>query len=77
MSQPFRFGIVGGGQLGRMLAQAGAALNARFTFLDPSDSPCGRVHGHHHCHLHLHIRLVAHHHLHLSNFESNSVLQLP
>ncbi|MEO1871210.1 5-(carboxyamino)imidazole ribonucleotide synthase [Cobetia amphilecti] len=49
MSQPFRFGIVGGGQLGRMLAQAGAALNARFTFLDPSDSPCGRVHGHHLC----------------------------
>lgn len=47
MSQPFCFGIVGAGQLGRMLAQAGAALNARFTFLDPSDDPCGRAHGHH------------------------------
>ena len=34
MSEPIRFGIVGGGQLGRHAGSgAGAALNARFTFL--------------------------------------------
>lgn len=42
-----RIGIVGGGQLGRMLAQAGAPLNLRFTFLDPGDEPCAAVHGEH------------------------------
>jgi 5-(carboxyamino)imidazole ribonucleotide synthase len=41
-----RIGIVGGGQLGRMLAQAGASLDARFTFLDPSEAACAAVHGH-------------------------------
>ncbi len=33
-------GIVGGGQLGRMLALAAAPLGIRCTFLDPSDSSC-------------------------------------
>ncbi|MGC3871825.1 5-(carboxyamino)imidazole ribonucleotide synthase [Halomonas sp. GXIMD04776] len=40
-------GIVGGGQLGRMMAEAGAGFDARFTFLDPSDSPCAALHGRH------------------------------
>ncbi|WP_110666486.1 5-(carboxyamino)imidazole ribonucleotide synthase [Salinicola halophilus] len=42
-----RLGIVGGGQLGRMLAQAGAPLDIRFTFLDPSEAPCASAHGEH------------------------------
>lgn len=42
-----RIGVVGGGQLGRMLAEAGAGFDARFTFLDPSDSACAAVHGRH------------------------------
>lgn len=33
-------GIIGGGQLGRMLAQAGSTLGSRFLFLDPSPSAC-------------------------------------
>lgn len=40
-------GIIGAGQLGRMLALAGIPLGIRFSFLDPSDQPCaadlGRV----------------------------------
>ncbi|MGL6075284.1 MAG: 5-(carboxyamino)imidazole ribonucleotide synthase [Fimbriiglobus sp.] len=35
-----RIGILGGGQLGRMLALAGYPLGATFTVLDPSDEPC-------------------------------------
>ena len=42
-----RIGIVGGGQLGRMLAQAGAPLDLRFTFLDPGAEPCAAAHGEH------------------------------
>ncbi|GHB10794.1 5-(carboxyamino)imidazole ribonucleotide synthase [Modicisalibacter luteus] len=42
-----RIGVIGGGQLGRMLAEAGAGFDARFTFLDPSDSACAAVHGRH------------------------------
>lgn len=42
-----RVGIVGGGQLGRMLAQAGAPLDLRFTFLDPGSEPCASAHGEH------------------------------
>jgi 5-(carboxyamino)imidazole ribonucleotide mutase len=34
-----RIGIVGGGQLGRMLALAGRPLGARFRFLEPADDP--------------------------------------
>ena len=33
-------GIIGGGQLGRMLAQAGSRLGYRFLLLDPSPSAC-------------------------------------
>lgn len=33
-------GVLGGGQLGRMLALAGAPLGQRFLFLDPSRSAC-------------------------------------
>lgn len=37
-------GILGGGQLGRMLALAGSALGYRFVTLDPTpDAPCGQV----------------------------------
>jgi 5-(carboxyamino)imidazole ribonucleotide synthase len=35
-----RIGIIGGGQLGRMLALAGYPLGMRFTFLDPSPDAC-------------------------------------
>lgn len=42
-----RIGVVGGGQLGRMLAEAGAGFDARFTFLDPSASACAALHGRH------------------------------
>ncbi|HET8791773.1 MAG TPA: 5-(carboxyamino)imidazole ribonucleotide synthase [Modicisalibacter sp.] len=42
-----RIGVVGGGQLGRMLAEAGAGFDARFTFLDPSESACAELHGRH------------------------------
>ncbi|MFC0213398.1 5-(carboxyamino)imidazole ribonucleotide synthase [Paenibacillus chartarius] len=37
-------GILGGGQLGRMMALAGSHLGYRFVTLDPTpDSPCGQV----------------------------------
>lgn len=37
-------GILGGGQLGRMLAHAGSRLGYRFVTLDPTpDSPCGQT----------------------------------
>nr|WP_298412300.1 5-(carboxyamino)imidazole ribonucleotide synthase [uncultured Halomonas sp.] len=42
-----RIGVVGGGQLGRMMAEAGAGFDARFTFLDPTDSACAALHGRH------------------------------
>lgn len=35
-----RIGIIGAGQLGRMLALAGYPLGLRFTFLDPSPDAC-------------------------------------
>lgn len=39
-----RIGIIGGGQLGRMLAMAGYPLGYRFTVLDPAeDSPAGQL----------------------------------
>ncbi|MFF2480134.1 5-(carboxyamino)imidazole ribonucleotide synthase [Paenibacillus sp. NPDC058071] len=37
-------GILGGGQLGRMMALAGSAIGYRFVALDPTpDGPCGQV----------------------------------
>jgi 5-(carboxyamino)imidazole ribonucleotide synthase len=39
-----RVGIIGGGQLGRMLALAGIPLGLEFRFLDPAaDAPAGEV----------------------------------
>ena len=41
-----RVAVLGGGQLGRMLALAGIPLGHRFTFLEPSpDPPAGRLGG--------------------------------
>ena len=37
-------GVLGGGQLGRMMAQAGSAMGYRFVALDPApDAPCGQI----------------------------------
>lgn len=42
--QNFTVGIVGGGQLGRMLIQSGIDLNIQFKVLDPdADAPCSRI----------------------------------
>lgn len=39
--QNYRLGVLGGGQLGRMLIQSGVDLNINFSILDPdSDAPC-------------------------------------
>jgi len=35
-----KVGVIGGGQLGRMMALAGAPLGLRFVFLDPSPEAC-------------------------------------
>lgn len=40
-----RVGIIGGGQLGRMLGQAGLPLGIRCTFLEPEEQPSARVVG--------------------------------
>ena len=37
-----RIGVLGGGQLGLMLAEAGRAVGHSFTFLDPSPEACAR-----------------------------------
>ena len=42
-------GIVGAGQLARMLALAGLPLGLRFVLLDPADDACGAVLGEHIC----------------------------
>lgn len=42
-----RIGIIGAGQLGRMLALAGYPLGLRFTFLDPSADACATQVGDH------------------------------
>src|SRR5258706_13652122 len=39
--QNFKLGVLGGGQLGRMLIQSGIDLNVQFSVLDPdADAPC-------------------------------------
>jgi 5-(carboxyamino)imidazole ribonucleotide synthase len=39
--QNYRLGVLGGGQLGRMLIQSGVDLNINFSILDPDpDAPC-------------------------------------
>ncbi|MGM0595047.1 MAG: 5-(carboxyamino)imidazole ribonucleotide synthase [Pseudomonadota bacterium] len=44
-----RVGIVGGGQLARMLALAGIPLGLRFVFLDPAEDACAADLGEHLC----------------------------
>src|SRR5688572_18236757 len=42
--QNFKIGILGGGQLGRMLIQAGIDFNISFSVLDPDESaPCASI----------------------------------
>ncbi len=42
--QNFKLGILGGGQLGRMLIQAGIDLNVQFSVLDPDEhAPCSSI----------------------------------
>ncbi len=42
--QNFRLGVLGGGQLGRMLIQAGIDLNLNFKVLDPDpNAPCSQL----------------------------------
>ena len=40
-------GVLGGGQLGRMMAQAAARLDTRFRFWDPSEDACAAPFGEH------------------------------
>lgn len=42
-----KIGVIGGGQLGRMLALAGTPLDMEFIFLDPAADACARVAGEH------------------------------
>lgn len=42
-----KIGVIGGGQLGRMMAQAGTRLGYQFMFLDPSEDPCAADLGEH------------------------------
>ena len=44
-----KIGIIGGGQLGRMLALAGTPLGQQFTFLDPAPDACAAALGEHLC----------------------------
>ena len=40
-----RIGVLGGGQLGRMMALAGMPLGLQFVFLDPSGDACAGATG--------------------------------
>ncbi len=42
-----KIGVIGGGQLGRMLALAGTPLGMRFAFLDPAPDACAQDLGEH------------------------------
>ncbi len=42
-----KVGVIGGGQLGRMLALAGTPLGMQFTFLDPAVDACAAALGKH------------------------------
>ncbi len=42
-----RIGVLGGGQLGRMLGLAGLPLGLQFTYLDPAEDPCAAAVGLH------------------------------
>jgi len=57
-----KIGIIGGGQLGRMLALAGHPLGMRFVFLDPAPDACAAALGEHLCadySDHQHLRMLA------------------
>ena len=40
-----KIGVIGGGQLGRMLALAGTPLGMSFAFLDPAPDACAQALG--------------------------------
>ena len=44
-----KIGVIGGGQLGRMLALAGTPLGQQFAFLDPAPDACAQALGEHLC----------------------------
>lgn len=44
-----KVGVIGGGQLGQMLAQAGTSLGMQFCFLDPAVDACAAALGEHIC----------------------------
>ena len=44
-----KVGVLGGGQLARMLAQAGTPLGMEFTFLCPNEQACAAPLGRHLC----------------------------
>lgn len=44
-----KVGVIGGGQLGQMLAQAGTSLGMKFSFLDPAKDACAAALGKHVC----------------------------
>lgn len=57
-----KIGVIGGGQLGRMLALAGTPLGMKFVFLDPAQDACAAALGDHiHAdyHDHEHLRQLA------------------
>jgi len=57
-----KIGVIGGGQLGRMLALAGTPLGMQFVFLDPAQDACAAALGEHiHAdyHDHEHLRQLA------------------
>jgi len=57
-----KIGVIGGGQLGRMLALAGTPLGMKFVFLDPAQDACAAMLGEHiHAdyHDHEHLRQLA------------------
>ena len=47
LTGPKTIGILGGGQLGRMLAQAGRPMGLEFIFLDPAEDACAAEFGEH------------------------------
>lgn len=57
-----KIGVIGGGQLGRMLALAGTPMGMQFVFLDPAQDACAAALGQHiHAdyHDHEHLRQLA------------------
>jgi 5-(carboxyamino)imidazole ribonucleotide synthase len=57
-----KIGVIGGGQLGRMLALAGHPLGMQFVFIDPAPDACAAALGEHLCadySDHQHLRMLA------------------